>query len=52
MPPFWYLPKPPSAFTWHVFFLMGIQIACQMAFTSIGCAKESILVAVTVNLSC
>lgn len=28
-------------------FLMGIQIACQMAFTSIGCAKESILVAVT-----
>ena len=26
---------------------MGIQIACQMAFTSIGCAKESILVAVT-----
>ena len=28
-------------------FLMGIQIACQMAFTSIGCAKESILVAIT-----
>lgn len=27
-------------------FMMGIQIACQMAFTSIGCAKESIIVAV------
>lgn len=28
-------------------FLFGIQIACQMAFTSIGFAKESIVVAVT-----
>lgn len=28
-------------------FMFGIQIACQMAFTSIGFAKESILVAVT-----
>lgn len=28
-------------------FLFGIQIACQMAFTSIGFAKESIIVAVT-----
>ena len=27
-------------------FMMGIQTACQMAFTSIGCAKESIIVAV------
>ncbi|MEQ2562488.1 MATE family efflux transporter [Ventrimonas sp. CLA-AP-H27] len=28
-------------------FMFGIQIACQMAFTSIGFAKESIIVAVT-----
>lgn len=28
-------------------FMFGIQIACQMAFTSIGFAKESIVVAVT-----
>ena len=28
-------------------FMFGIQIACQMTFTSIGFAKESIVVAVT-----
>lgn len=27
-------------------FMFGIQIACQMAFTSLGCAMESIIVAV------
>ena len=28
-------------------FMFGIQVACQMAFTAIGFAKESIVVAVT-----
>ena len=27
-------------------FMFGIQIACQMGFTSLGCAPESIIVAV------
>lgn len=30
-----------------VLFLFGIQVACQMAFTSLGKAKDSIMVAVT-----
>ena len=30
-----------------VLFIFGIQVACQMAFTALGRAKESIMVAVT-----
>lgn len=29
-----------------VMFMFGIQVACQMTFTALGCAKESIIVAV------
>lgn len=39
--------KPALRIYVAVLFLFGIQVACQMAFTSLGRAKDSIVVAVT-----